>query len=274
MILGALIFSNILLPPRGFPGVRMRIFPGQHSGPAPILRMWFLRKLSASMLMTVRKQMKMKTQTATLCTCLGLILISAGTLRADPFITTLDVGPQSPGILNPGASATFVITLTKTGSGNLEAYLSSFGLPTGAAASFSPTSVVFTGGNATQKSATLTVTTTASTPIGTYTFYVVSRDGNSLNTITNTGTLTVGVPATALPAPPVITSITRESDQSILLAASGNANQTYSLQATLDLANPSWTTISTTAADANGLFSFVDVDAKSYSSRFYRLVNH
>ena len=52
------------------------------------------------------------------------------------------------------------------------------------------------------------------------------------------------------------------------ITLSGSTNQTYVLEASFDLHN--WTSISTNMTDSNGLFTFVDTDATSYPSRFYR----
>jgi hypothetical protein len=63
------------------------------------------------------------------------------------------------------------------------------------------------------------------------------------------------VSITATPAGPAIT-------------LSGSTNQTYVIEASLDMHN--WTSISTNSTDSNGLFTFVDSDATNYPSRFYR----
>jgi hypothetical protein len=52
------------------------------------------------------------------------------------------------------------------------------------------------------------------------------------------------------------------------ITLSGNTNQTYVIEASFDMHN--WTTISTNVTDVNGLFTFVDSNAKNYQSRFYR----
>jgi hypothetical protein len=52
------------------------------------------------------------------------------------------------------------------------------------------------------------------------------------------------------------------------ITLSGSPNQTYVLEASLDMHN--WTAISTNLTDASGLFTFVDSDAANYPSRFYR----
>ncbi len=52
------------------------------------------------------------------------------------------------------------------------------------------------------------------------------------------------------------------------ITLSGSPDQTYVLEASLDMHN--WTAISTNLTDASGLFTFVDSDAANYPSRFYR----
>ena len=52
------------------------------------------------------------------------------------------------------------------------------------------------------------------------------------------------------------------------ITLSGSPDQTYVLEASCDMHN--WTAISTNLTDANGLFTFVDSDATSFPSRFYR----
>jgi hypothetical protein len=52
------------------------------------------------------------------------------------------------------------------------------------------------------------------------------------------------------------------------ITLSGSPNQTYVLETSFDMHN--WTAISTNLTDASGLFTFVDTDASSHPSRFYR----
>jgi len=52
------------------------------------------------------------------------------------------------------------------------------------------------------------------------------------------------------------------------ITLSGSPDQTYVIEASSDMHN--WTSISTNMTDSNGLFTFVDSDATSYPSRFYR----
>ena len=52
------------------------------------------------------------------------------------------------------------------------------------------------------------------------------------------------------------------------ITLSGSPDQTYVLEVSCDMHN--WTAISTNLTDANGLFTFVDTNASSNPSRFYR----
>jgi hypothetical protein len=52
------------------------------------------------------------------------------------------------------------------------------------------------------------------------------------------------------------------------ITLSGSPDQNYVIEASFDMHN--WTAISTNKTDSNGLFTFVDSDATSYPSRFYR----
>ena len=52
------------------------------------------------------------------------------------------------------------------------------------------------------------------------------------------------------------------------ITLSGSPDQNYVIEASLDMHN--WTSISTNSTDSNGLFTFVDTDAKNYPQRYYR----
>jgi hypothetical protein len=67
-----------------------------------------------------------------------------------------------------------------------------------------------------------------------------------------------------------IVSIVPQPEASMRLSCAGSASTSYSIQATTNLLSPVWTTIVTTNADSNGLFSFIDTDAAHYPMRFYR----
>jgi urocanate hydratase len=147
--------------------------------------------------------------------------------------------------------------------------LSISGLPAGATASFSPSPVIFKSGLNTGTSS-LTIATTSGVADGTYSFVVTANDGNSPNNLTGTGTLTVGNGSVGSIQAPIILSISLVGGQTPNLVISGSAHQPYVIQATTDLANPSWTSITTNLTDATGLFAFADQGAMNLRSRFYR----
>jgi hypothetical protein len=63
-------------------------------------------------------------------------------------------------------------------------------------------------------------------------------------------------------------SIAVQPDGNPAITLSGNADQTYVLQASFDMIH--WTSLSTNLTSSDGMFTFVDTDAKNYPSRFYR----
>jgi hypothetical protein len=111
----------------------------------------------------------------------------------------------------PGGAKSFTINVSALNgfAGNVS--LSVSGLPTGASASFSPASVTGSG------SATLSVTTTASTPIGTSTLTIAGTSGSLSNATTATLVIT-SAPATSI-SNDVITSTDAGSASSIVTTA-------------------------------------------------------
>src|SRR5438132_950770 len=106
---------------------------------------------------------------------------------------TVTVGTQSPNPIAPGSSTSYTVTVNFNGNGSsCTSPLSiTTSLPTGATASFSPSSLTSTGGDAIS---TLTISTTNSTPPGSTTFTVLAANGGGTcqaGTATNTGTLVV-----------------------------------------------------------------------------------
>jgi len=119
---------------------------------------------------------------------------SAQTSFSDaPRIGSVTVGSQT-GSLTFGTvgNATYIVTPVRSGNGTVNGSLSVIsGLPAGVTASFSPNSGTWTAnGNNAFPSFTLTLTTSATTPAGVFTFTVRAADGS--DTVQNTGTLTIG----------------------------------------------------------------------------------
>ena len=115
-----------------------------------------------------------------------------------------NIGAQSPNPVTPGGSVTYPVSVDFKGNGTCTVNLSiTTPLPTGAAASFSPTSL--TGSSTQTLLSTLTITTTSSTPVGTTQFTVQARgtggSGNDCTTSavqTTTANLVIGNSPTSL----------------------------------------------------------------------------
>ncbi|MCM3872254.1 MAG: PQQ-dependent sugar dehydrogenase [Pyrinomonadaceae bacterium] len=94
---------------------------------------------------------------------------------------SLTVNPSSNAVI-PGGSAVYSVTVTPLAGFTGTVALSATGLPAGAGASFNPASLNFTDANS--KSSTLTITTGAGTPLGTYpAVNITGVSGMLMNTI-------------------------------------------------------------------------------------------
>jgi hypothetical protein len=121
-----------------------------------------------------------------------LLLTAAGVAYAaqppKPGIT-LGISPASQSIAR-GQAATYIVAITSTGGFTGTVTLSASGLPSGASAAFSPTSVALTSGST--RTSTLTISTTSSTPIAARTISVKGVSGNVNGTVS--AGLTVNLP--------------------------------------------------------------------------------
>ncbi len=104
---------------------------------------------------------------------------------------TLAATPSSQSV-TAGNGTSYTVTVTPTGSFSGTVNFSVSGLPTGASASFNPTSVTTSG------SSTMSVTTSTSTPAGTYSLSITGTSGT--NTQTATVSLAVSGSQPSLPA--------------------------------------------------------------------------
>jgi subtilase family serine protease len=78
----------------------------------------------------------------------------------------------------PGASAGYTVSVTSIGGFSSSVALTVSGLPSGATASFSPQSIIGAGNS------TLTISTGAGTPVGSYTLKLTAQSGGLLHTAT------------------------------------------------------------------------------------------
>lgn len=247
---------------QGFPGAEFRDAPGLNLCLDPMVGFRASARVAFKQLKTITKKVKdsMKTQYTISLWALALVLLSGGTLLADPFMSSLQIGPQTPAPIGPGSSASYTITVTKTNSGPMDIFLSAFGLPQGATASFSPNQIEFAS-NTVSGTATMVITTTNSILPGSYPFSVWGNDGHSPNTMTNTTTLNVSLGSPGL---------MQIANDCWCFAFAAQPGQSYLIQATTNLYSASWTTLCTTNSGTNSLLVFVDRDETHYPCRFYR----
>lgn len=201
----------------------------------------------------------------------SLMLAGVNNANAGTSLSAVTAGEQSPAQVSPGSNATYAVSVTRSGSGDIDIYLSATNLPNGAVGTFIPSLLHFTGPGPLTQTATLTVSTSVSLAPDVYPFVITGRDGGSWNAINVPVTLTVGAPVVIQPVPPQITSISPAGDPVITVTGKGNVGKGYLLQATFNLVAPTWSTIATNVADANGIVSYIDYDATNYPARFYRL---
>jgi hypothetical protein len=107
------------------------------------------------------------------------ILKLRGSTSAD---FTIAATPSSDSVTQ-GSSASYTVSVAAVGSFNGTVNLAVSGLPAGATAAFSPASLT------TGKSSALTVSTTASTPVGNYSLTITGTSGS----LTHTAAVTLGV---------------------------------------------------------------------------------
>src|SRR5437773_2516875 len=115
-----------------------------------------------------------------------------GETVTNPKVGTVTVGAQAGTLTyGTGNSVTYPITVARAANGTLSVTLSVTGLPAGATASFSPNPISANGNNP-LPSATLTITTIATTPAGSPTFTVKATNDNfAADNSTGNGTLTI-----------------------------------------------------------------------------------
>lgn len=99
-----------------------------------------------------------------------------------PFSATPDfdinVAPATRAVV-PTGSAQYTVTITPSAGFSGTVNLTATGLPAGASADFSPTSISIN--DATSKTSTLTVTTTAGTPLGNFPFMITGTAGSTVH---------------------------------------------------------------------------------------------
>jgi hypothetical protein len=193
---------------------------------------------------------------------LAFVLVGSGKLLADPFINSLQIGPQAPDPVDRGSSATYSITITKTNSGGMDIYMTAPDLPPEATVSFSPNPIVFKSGS-TSGTVTMLISTTGAILPGPHPFSVKATDGGSQNTMTIATSFDV-----TLSSPGVVPL----ANGGWCFAFAAQPGQSYQIQANTNFSSPFWTTLCTTNSGTNSLLVFIDRDVTHYQCRFYRSV--
>ena len=157
------------------------------------------------------------------------VLLAGANASADPILTSVSADAQSPNPVCRGEQATYTVTVSRSGSGNMEIYLSAAGLPRGVTANFAPNPVKFTGSSTTSATSTLAISTAPTTAPWNYSWRVIATDGASHNTLTNTSSLNVTMCSPGAATAP---------DGSLCLAFAGTPGQSCRIEATTNLDNP------------------------------------
>lgn len=176
-----------------------------------------------------------------------------GAINFDAFVTTqvsttpdftVSTTPSSVTVL-PGGTAAYTSTVTALNGFSGITTLSVSGLPSGATATFSPTSITGSGTSA------LSVVTTSSTPVGSYTLTITGTSGSLVHT--STVTLIVGTPDFTISASPTTRSITRGSSTTYTVTITGTNgfSGAVALSAT-GVTSPTTATFSPTSVTGSG----------------------
>jgi autotransporter-associated beta strand protein len=111
-------------------------------------------------------------------------------------------------------------------------------------------------------------------PVGTYIITPSAATGGTFlagnyNITYNTNTLTVTLPSNTIPV--TVTSVALLGNRTVQMNFAGTPGYVYLIEAATSLTSPiDWMTLSTNAADTNGFFNFIDVNAANFDELFYR----
>ncbi len=191
------------------------------------------------------------------------LLASGGTaLAGNSSPTSLQLGPPTPSVVCRGSAATCLVTVTWSGTTDMDIYLSAVGFAEDAKVSFLPNPIRFSAGTA-SATATMLISTTSAILPGLHLFTVTAADRGSHDLAIAKGKLEV-----TLCSP----GIAPTTDRGMCLAFPAKPGRTYQVQATTNLSWSPWATLCTTNAGTSDLLVFVDRDTGRSPSRFYRTV--
>ncbi len=192
------------------------------------------------------------------------LLASGGTaLAGNSSPTSLQLGPPTPTVVCRGSAATFLVTVTWSGTTDMDVYLSAAGFAEDAKVSFFPNPIRFNAGTA-SATATMLISTTSAILPGPHLFSVTATDRGSHDLAMAKGKLEV-----TLCSP----GIAPTTDGGMCLAFPATPGQAYQVQVNTNLGSSSWTTLCMTNAGTGDLLVFVDSNPVRCPSRFYRTVS-
>lgn len=196
-------------------------------------------------------------------------LAGTNVANAQATLRLFQMDKQLPVPAKIGGLASYLVTVTRAGSGSLDVYLTSTSLPEGCTVSFVPPKVSFTDQGPSTKNATMVVRVPDNLAAGSYPFAVSARHGNSRNILSCANTLVIGTDQIVIKQPVLDTPVL-QPDGTIGLSGTGTASQPLLIQATTNLAFPNWETIAVHSLDEQGFFALVDQDSTNFPARFYR----
>lgn len=201
---------------------------------------------------------------------LALAVAGANTSHAMSEFASLTLTPLWPTNSTPGNVVSYGVTLERLGSGMLSVDFSSSGLPEGTTVSFTQDPARYTGNNPRFMYFVMTVTATKPTPTDSFTFVVTGTSRRESISVTNTIQNLFKGNSTA----PVLLSLDLRPSGDVELRGLGTTGESYQIEATNDLNNPTWTSVGLSTAEGNGRFTFIHAAAQSpgIPMRFYRAV--
>lgn len=201
----------------------------------------------------------------------GLALGFASTAaHAMSELVSVDVTPLWPTNSNPGNVTLYEVRIERQGSGLLEVNLNSASLPAGCIATFTEGSIRFTGHDPRYVYFTMAINGSCPTAVECCAFTVSGSARRESVTFTN-------IPNAALrlgPVPSQMVNIFGRSGGDIEIQGLGDTGQSYRIEASSSLLNPSWSSVGSCTADGNGRFTFFHTGTtkQGLGPRFYRAV--
>ena len=220
--------------------------------------------------MNIRQSNKlMKSQLRALLLGLTFSLASVGVSHAMSELLSISEEPVWPVSSNPDGSIVYNITTAgRGGAGLLEVTLTAGDMPPGVTVTFDPSVLRFTGNQATNQMATMTVYSTNLIPIDCFPFTITGTALRETFTCTNQ----VLYSASAVATRPPTLMLDSQTNSALRLRGLGGTGKTYQIEATSSLSNPVWNPLGSATADANGRFIFFTSQDPGSPVRFFRAV--